>query len=92
MHIRQLSQVILESPGYSTDLLLSHMGPQISCIKWSFELFCALIWNLAYFFLKIPIFFNSLYGFWDICTYLDTDKYYFIIIIMKANFESTYFM
>ena len=31
------------SPGYGTDLPLSRTGQQISWIKWSFELFCALL-------------------------------------------------
>ena len=34
--------VYANSPGYGTDLPLSWTGQQISWIKWSFELFCAL--------------------------------------------------
>ena len=34
--------VYANSPGYGTDLPLSRTGQQISWIKWSFELFCAL--------------------------------------------------
>ena len=34
--------VYANSPGYGTDLSLSRTGQQISWIKWSFELFCAL--------------------------------------------------
>ena len=37
------------SPVYGTDLLLSRTVHQISQIKSSFELFCALVWVLAYF-------------------------------------------
>ena len=33
--------IFANSPGYSTDLLLSCKGHKISQIKWAFELFCA---------------------------------------------------
>ena len=48
--ICQLSWIIRECPGYGTDLPLFCMGHQISPIKWTFELFCALVWNLTHFF------------------------------------------
>ena len=53
-HTCQLSRIIWESPGYSTDLLLSCLPPghHICQIKSSPKLFCALVWDLAYFFLK----------------------------------------
>ena len=35
--------IYANSPGYSTDLLLSCKGHKISQIKWAFELFCALV-------------------------------------------------
>ena len=50
---RALSQTIWKSPVYGTDLLLSHTVHQISWIKWTF---CALVWNLAHFFLNIQTF------------------------------------
>ena len=37
------------SPVHGTDLLLSRTGHQISQIKSSFDLFCALVCDLAYF-------------------------------------------
>ena len=56
-----------ESPRYCTDLPPSCMCQKILQIKWTFELFCTLVWNLAHFFpLQIQPFFYSLYGFWDI--------------------------
>ena len=58
-HTRQLSRIIRESPGYGTDLPLSHTshtGHQISRIKSSYELFCALVRDLAQFKLKTSIF------------------------------------
>ena len=51
-----LSRIIRKSPGYGTDLSLSCMGHQISWIKWTCELFCALVWKLAHFILKIRTF------------------------------------
>ena len=39
----QLSQIIRESPGYYTNLLVSHTGHHISWIKSSFELICVLV-------------------------------------------------
>ena len=44
------------SPGYGTDLPLSSTGHHISQIKSSSELFCALVWDLARFYLKTWIF------------------------------------
>ena len=55
--ICQLSWIIRKCPGYGNDLPLSRTGYQISSIKWTFELFCTLVWNLAHFFLKIQTFF-----------------------------------
>ena len=43
------SWIIQESPGYNTNLPVSCTGHQISQIKSSYELFCALIWNLSHF-------------------------------------------
>ena len=44
------------SPRYDTNLPVSRMGHHISQIKSSFELFCALVWNVAHFLLKTWIF------------------------------------
>ena len=38
-----------KSPRYSTSLLVCHTGHQISHIKTTLELLCALVWNLAHF-------------------------------------------
>ena len=52
-HTCQLSRIIRESPGYGgADLLVSRTGHQIFRIKSSFDLFCALVWDVAHFFLK----------------------------------------
>ena len=53
---QQLSWIIQESLGYDTNLLVSHTGHQISQIKLSYELFCALIWNLSHFLQKFEFF------------------------------------
>ena len=45
-----------ESHGYGANLPLSRTGPYISGIKSSFELFCALVWDLTHFKLKTSIF------------------------------------
>ena len=37
------------SPRYNKNLLVSHMGHQISRIKLSYKLFCTLIWNVFHF-------------------------------------------
>ena len=55
-HTRQVSRLIRESPRYGADLPLSRTGHQISRIKSSFELFCALVRDLAQFKLKTSIF------------------------------------
>ena len=49
LHTCQLSRIIRESAGYDTNLPVSRTGRFISRIKSSFELFCALVWNLAHF-------------------------------------------
>ena len=46
----------VNSPGYGADLPLSRTGHQISRIKSSFELFCALVRDLAQVKLKTSIF------------------------------------
>ena len=70
----QLSQIIQESPGYKTNLLVSHMGHQISRIKSSYELFCALIWNLSHFLTKFKFFSFIVQCLWHFCMYFITDK------------------
>ena len=59
-HIFQLSQIIRETPRYSTSPPVSHIGHRISCIKSTFEFFCALVWNLAHFPPKLETSFDSL--------------------------------
>ena len=49
IHTCQLSRIIREYPGYDNNLPVSRTGHQISRIKSSYELFCALIWNLSHF-------------------------------------------
>ena len=48
-HTCQLSRIIRESPGYGTNLPVSRTGHHISRIKSSFELLCALVWDVAHF-------------------------------------------
>ena len=45
----QPSRIMWECPGYDTNLPVSCTGRFISLIKSSFELFCALVGNLAHF-------------------------------------------
>ena len=59
-HIFQLSQIIRETPRYSTSPPVSRIGHRISCIKSTFELFCPLVWNLAHFPPKLETSFDSL--------------------------------
>ena len=56
----------VKSPGYGIDLPLSRTGHHISQIKSSFELFCALVWNLEHFLTQNVNFSYSHYGFWGI--------------------------
>ena len=55
---------------YDNNLPVSRIGHQISRIKSSYELFCALIWNLSHFLPtfspKIRILFDSKFVFWGI--------------------------
>ena len=86
------SWIIKESLGKGTYLTASRTGHQISQIKWTFELFCALVWNLAHFFSKFELSSFIVRFLGHFCLYLVTDKDYYIITIMKANFDSMYFM
>ena len=56
LHTCQLSRIIREYPGYDNNLPVSRTGHQISRIKSSYELFCALIWNLSHFLSKFEFF------------------------------------
>ena len=47
--IQNYFSIHANSPGYVTNLPVSHMGHQISRIKLSYELFCVLILNLSHF-------------------------------------------
>ena len=49
-----------------TTTISSSTGHQISWIKSSYDLFCALIWNLSYFLQKFKFPFNSKFDFWGI--------------------------
>ena len=90
-HICQLSRIIQESPVYGTEFPLSRTGHQISWIKQTFELFCALVWSWPIFSLKICTFlFHGFLG--HFCTYLVTEKVYFVITMMKMNFDSMLFI
>ena len=51
-----MRSIHVNSPGYGADLPVSRTGHQISRIKSSFELFCALFRDLAQFKLKTSIF------------------------------------
>ena len=60
-----MSSVIIihaNSPRYDSNLPVSRMGHQISRIKTSDELFCALIWSVS----QIRICFESKVAFWGI--------------------------
>ena len=80
-----------ESPKYGTNLVNFLTGYQISQIKSIFELFCA--WNLAHFSPQnLDFFIDNIERFLgDFCRYLVTDIDYFIITMMKADFNSMYF-
>ena len=56
MHTCQLSRFSRESPSFSSNLPVSRLEHQISRIKWTFEYFCALVWNLVHFFTKFELF------------------------------------
>ena len=55
-HICQLSWFSRESPSFSSNLPISRLEHQISRIKWTFEHFCALVWNLVHLFTKFELF------------------------------------
>ena len=74
---------------YDTNLSLSGTGYQISRIKSSYKLFCALIYNLPNFFQNsnfLPFLVRFLRYF---CTYFDTDNDYYAVTIMKGNFDGS---
>ena len=82
------SWIIQECPGYNTNLPVSCTGHQISQIKSSCELFCALIWNLSHFLPKFEFFLLNTINFTinfivrfqgHFCTYFITYKDYFTI-------------
>ena len=52
-HTCQLSRFSWESPSFSSNLPISRLEHQISRTKWTFEHFCALVWN----FTKFELFF-----------------------------------
>ena len=74
---------------YDTNLSLSRTGYQISRIKSSYKLFCALIYNLPNFFQNsnfLPFLVRFLRHF---CTYFNTDNDYYAVTIIKANFDGS---
>ena len=68
--LHPINSMHANSPGYDNNLPVSRIGHQISRIKSSYELFCALIWNLSHFLPtfspKIRILFDSKFVFWGI--------------------------
>ena len=55
-HTCQLSPFSRKSPSFSSNLPISRLEHKISRIKWTFEHFCALVWNLVHFFTKFELF------------------------------------
>ena len=70
----QLSRFSRESPSFSSNLPISRLEHQISRIKWTFEHFCALVWNLVHFFTKFELFLFIVQFPGHFCTCLVNDK------------------
>lgn len=77
-----------ESPEYYTDLLLSRTGHQISWINFM----CLSLKFSPFFFSKFEFFLFIVQFQRHFCTYIVTDKDYFIVTMMKTNFDSMYLM
>ena len=73
--IQNYFSIHANSPGYVTNLPVSHMGHQISRIKLSYELFCVLILNLSHFLPKFE-FSLILSSFSGAFLYIISDKDY----------------
>ena len=72
-----------------TTTISSCTGEQISRIKSSYEIFCALIWNYPIFaknsnFLSVKVWFLG-----HFCMYFISDKDYFPITIINANCDGS---
>ena len=72
-----------------TNLPVSSTGYQISRTKSSYELFCALIYNLPNFFQNSNFLLFIAWFLRHFCTYFNTDNDYYAVTIMKANFDSS---
>ena len=71
---------------YDTNLPVSRTGHQISRIKSSYKLFCAVIYNLPKFFQNSNFLLFLARFLRHFCTYFNTDNDYDAVTIMKANF------
>ena len=74
IHTCQLSRFSQESPSFSSNLPVSQLEHQISRIKWNFEHFCALVWNLVHFFTKFELFVFIVKFLGHFCKCLVNDK------------------
>ena len=73
------------SPGLSGSLLVSRMGHQISQVKLSYKIFCALIWNLSIFSQNLNLLWFIVRFLEHFCTYFITDKDYFAIFTITCK-------
>ena len=73
------------SPGLSGSLLVSSMGHQISQVKLSYKIFCALIWNLSIFSQNLNLLWFIVRFLEHFCTYFITDKDYFSIFTITCK-------
>ena len=74
----QLSRII-------RSLLVSSMGHQISQVKLSYKIFCALIWNLSIFSPNLNFLWFIVQFLEHFCTYFITDKDYFAIFTITCK-------
>ena len=89
LHICQLYRIIRKSPGYDTNLPVTGTGHQISQIKSSYKLFCALIYNLPNFLQNSNFLLFIARFLRHFCAYFNPDNGYFAVTIMKANFDGS---
>ena len=73
-HTCQLSRFSRESASFSSNLPISRLEHQISRIKWTFEHFCALVWNLVHFITKLELLLFIVQFLGHFCTCLVNDK------------------
>ena len=81
-HTCQLSRFSRESPSFSSNIPVSRLEHQISRIKWTFEHFCALVWNLVHFFTKFKLFVFIVQFLGHFCACLVNDKDWFVIAMV----------